>query len=147
MSGYLRSQNPGVLEIPSSDVGDGWYDTGDIVVIDNEGFLHITGRVKRFAKIAGEMISLESVENLAHLTSPHHEHAASNRPDEQRGEMIILFTTNKDLLRDALQNTAMIYGYSELTVARKIVYLENIPVLGSGKTDYVILKTMASEIV
>jgi len=146
MSGYLRSQNPGVLEVPSSQAGEGWYDTGDIVAIDEEGFLHILGRVKRFAKIAGEMISLESVENLALLASPIHEHAASNRPDEQRGETIVLFTTNKELLRDALQKMARTYGYSELTVARQIVYLESIPVLGSGKTDYVTLKTMASEI-
>ncbi|HEX5711148.1 MAG TPA: bifunctional acyl-ACP--phospholipid O-acyltransferase/long-chain-fatty-acid--ACP ligase [Sulfuricurvum sp.] len=146
MSGYLRSHNPGILEAPSSQAGEGWYDTGDIVVIDEEGFLRITGRVKRFAKIAGEMISLESVENLALLASPNHEHAASNRPDEQRGESIILFTTNKELLRDALQYMARTHGYSELTVARKIVYLEAIPLLGTGKTDYVTLKTMASEI-
>lgn len=146
MSGYLRSHNPGILEVPSSQAGEGWYDTGDIVVIDEEGFLRITGRVKRFAKIAGEMISLESVENLAFLASPNHEHAASNRPDEQRGESIILFTTNTELVRDTLQHMARTHGYSELTVARKIVYLEAIPLLGTGKTDYVTLKTMASEI-
>ncbi len=146
MSGYLRSQNPGVLESPVSDAGEGWYDTGDIVTIDTEGFLRISGRVKRFAKIAGEMISLELVEKLALLASPEHEHAASSRDDEQRGEMIILFTTNKSLLRDTLHHTAITNGYSEISVARKIVYLETIPLLGTGKTDYVTLKIMANEI-
>ena len=61
MLGYLRADNPGVLEPPPS----GWHDTGDIVTIDKQGFIAIKGRAKRFAKVAGEMISFAAVEALA----------------------------------------------------------------------------------
>lgn len=146
MSGYLRSSNPGVLEKPSSNAGDGWYDTGDIVSIDSDGYVRIEGRVKRFAKVAGEMISLESVEKLALLTSSSHVHAASSHPDESRGETIVLFTTDASLKRDVLQQTARENGYPEISVPRKIISLPTIPVLGTGKTDYVTLKSIANDL-
>jgi len=145
MSGYLRVNNPGVLEPPRSEVGDGWYDTGDVVDIDEDGFLHIIGRVKRFAKVAGEMVSLEVVENLAHETSPQAAHAASSRSDATRGEIIVLFTTDKSLTRERLQETARQNGLPELAVPRQIVALETIPLLGSGKFDYVMLKQWAEK--
>jgi len=146
MSGYLRVERPGFLEAPVSDAGEGWYDTGDIVTIDESGFVRISGRVKRFAKIAGEMVSLESVEKLALSASPSHLHATSTQPDPTRGEMILLFTTDRALIRDTLQQTARAQGYPEIVIPRKIVYVDAIPLLGTGKTDYVTLKAMASEI-
>lgn len=142
MSGYLREQNAGVLERPSSEAGNGWYDTGDIVTIDKDGFVSIAGRVKRFAKVAGEMISLESVENLALTASPAHQHAASSRSDESRGELIVLFTTDENLKRDALLVAAKNGGYPEIAIPKKIVTLSAIPLLGTGKTDYATLKEM-----
>lgn len=145
MSGYLRAERPGFLEKPASDAGDGWYDTGDVVTIDEEGFVRILGRVKRFAKIAGEMISLESVEKLALSASPTHLHAVSSVSDENRGEALVLFTTDKTLNREFLQQAARAGGYPEIAVPRKIVYVESIPVLGTGKTDYVTLKSMAED--
>ncbi|MDR1646803.1 MAG: AMP-binding protein, partial [Zoogloeaceae bacterium] len=81
MSGYLKVDRPGVLQPPATDAGAGWYDTGDVVDIDADGFVQIVGRVKRFAKVAGEMVSLEAVENLARALSPEQRHAASSRPD------------------------------------------------------------------
>src|SRR5262249_1328833 len=80
MKGYLLYENPGVIQPPKS-VREGWYSTGDIVHVDADGFLHIRGRVKRFAKIAGEMTSLEVVERIAATASPGFSHAASTRSD------------------------------------------------------------------
>jgi acyl-[acyl-carrier-protein]-phospholipid O-acyltransferase / long-chain-fatty-acid--[acyl-carrier-protein] ligase len=112
--------------------------------MDEEGFIHIVGRVKRFAKIAGEMISLEVVEKLAFQASPRHSHAVINLPDPQRGEALVLYTTDINLSRDLLRETAQAQGLPELVIPRKIVTLEEIPVLGSGKTDYVSLKALTA---
>lgn len=84
MSGYLRVEKPGVLQPPKSALGDGWYETGDICHIDTEGFVTILGRVKRFAKGAGERVSLDVVEKLALATSPHAQHAATARHRKDR---------------------------------------------------------------
>lgn len=65
MSGYYLFDAPGKLQAPSSELGEGWYETGDMVAIDDDGFVSIVGRVKRFAKVAGEMVSLEQVEKIA----------------------------------------------------------------------------------
>jgi acyl-[acyl-carrier-protein]-phospholipid O-acyltransferase / long-chain-fatty-acid--[acyl-carrier-protein] ligase len=141
MKGYLLYANPGVID--SSSLHDGWYDTGDIVVIDDEDFVFIRGRIKRFAKIAGEMISLEVVEQIAAKAAPGFAHAASTRPDAAKGETIVLFTTSPSLTRDQLSAVAKSMGTSELAVPRAIVCVAEIPLLGSGKTDYVRLKALA----
>jgi acyl-[acyl-carrier-protein]-phospholipid O-acyltransferase / long-chain-fatty-acid--[acyl-carrier-protein] ligase len=141
MKGYLLYANPGVID--SSSLRDGWYDTGDIVAIDDEDFVFIRGRVKRFAKIAGEMVSLEVVEQIAGKAAPGFTHAASTRPDAAKGEAIVLFTTSPTLTRDQLLAAAKAGGAPELAVPRAIVRLDEIPLLGTGKTDYVRLKALA----
>jgi acyl-[acyl-carrier-protein]-phospholipid O-acyltransferase/long-chain-fatty-acid--[acyl-carrier-protein] ligase len=143
MSGYLKADKPGVLQEPESDIGAGWYETGDIVEVDDDGFVRIVGRIKRFAKVAGEMISLEAVEKLAFAASPAAQHAASSQPDAGKGEALVLFTTDADLARAALQSAAQQLGMPELAVPRKIVRIDVLPLLGTGKTDYVTLKRMA----
>jgi len=144
MAGYLLTAFPGVLQAPSSTEGEAWYETGDIVDIDEDGFVHIIGRVKRFAKLAGEMVSLESVENLATAASPGQAHAASSQPDAQKGEALVLFTTNPALVRELLVVKAKAMGMADVAVPHKIVYLEKLPRMGSGKIDYVELKQLAA---
>ncbi|NTV95684.1 MAG: bifunctional acyl-ACP--phospholipid O-acyltransferase/long-chain-fatty-acid--ACP ligase [Thiobacillus sp.] len=146
MAGYFRAERPGQLEAPASDAGDGWYATGDIVEVDGDGFVRIVGRVKRFAKIAGEMVSLEAVEKLANAASPGFAHAASSQPDEQKGEALVLFTTDPALGRETLSAKARETGTAELAVPRKLVRVEALPLLGTGKTDYVTLKKMAEAV-
>lgn len=143
MAGYLKAEQPGVLQPPASDAGDGWYETGDVVEIDDEGFVRIVGRVKRFAKIAGEMVSLEVVEKLAVATVPNQQHAASSQPDAAKGEALVLFTTDPALSRDMLAAKARELGLPELAVPRKIQVVDALPLLGTGKIDYVTLKKMA----
>ena len=142
MKGYFLFDQPGVIQPPQSK-GAGWYSTGDIVVRDDEGFIHIRGRLKRFAKIAGEMVSLEVVEKLATIAAPGFAHAASSRADAAKGEALVLFTTAPDLMREQLLAAAKSTGSPELSVPRVIRHLDAIPLLGSGKTDYVSLKRMA----
>lgn len=139
MLGYYKFDAPAQLEVPK----DGWYNTGDVVEIDADGFIFIKGRVKRFAKVAGEMVSLEVVEKIAHTAAPEHQHAATTQVDVQRGENIVLFTTDPALKREDLQIVAKNLGSPELAIARKIIRLDEIPLLGTGKTDYVVLKQMA----
>jgi acyl-[acyl-carrier-protein]-phospholipid O-acyltransferase/long-chain-fatty-acid--[acyl-carrier-protein] ligase len=139
MLGYYLYDRPGVIEATN----DGWHSTGDIVHIDEDGFLFIKGRVKRFAKIAGEMVSLETAESIANHASPAHQHAASTQNDAARGENIVLFTTDTALTREALGLSAKTLGYPELAIAKKLVVIETLPLLGTGKTDYISLKAMA----
>ena len=123
----------------------GWYSTGDIVHVDGDGFLHIRGRIKRFAKVAGEMISLEVVERIAASAAPAFMHAASSRADAAKGEALVLFTTDPTLKREQLSAAAKSLGLPELAVPRILKTITDIPLLGSGKTDYVQLKKMAED--
>lgn len=136
MLGYLRDSAPGVLEPPSSIYGEGWYATGDIAVIDEEGFVTLQGRMKRFAKVAGEMVSLEVVEKIAEAASPASVHASVSRPDSSRGEMIVLVTQDSALKREHLQQAARQLGAPELAIPRRVIYTQKVPLLGSGKKDY-----------
>jgi acyl-[acyl-carrier-protein]-phospholipid O-acyltransferase/long-chain-fatty-acid--[acyl-carrier-protein] ligase len=143
MRGYYLYEKPGELQPPHSEVGEGWYNTGDVVDMDEDGYFTIHGRVKRFAKIAGEMISLEVVERIALHASPGQQHAAALELISQAGESTVLFTTDPRLDRIALQKAARELGAQDLAVARRVVHVATLPLLGSGKTDYVKLKSIA----
>ncbi len=136
MAGYLRDTNPGVLEPPQ----DGWYDTGDIVRVDEDGFVFILGRAKRFAKVAGEMISLTAVETEINALWPGKMHAVVNIPDDKKGEQLVLFTTEPTAQRAALLADFKTKGLSELAVPKTVRVVEEIPLMGTGKVDYVKLK-------
>jgi acyl-[acyl-carrier-protein]-phospholipid O-acyltransferase/long-chain-fatty-acid--[acyl-carrier-protein] ligase len=135
MIGYCRADNPGEIEPPPG----GWHDTGDIVAIDKEGFAAIKGRAKRFAKIAGETVSLASVEDLVSDLWPDHVAAAIAAPDPKRGERVILATTRPGATRAEVQTWMKIKGASDIMCPSSVVVLDAIPLLGSGKTSYVAL--------
>ncbi|MEZ5894603.1 MAG: AMP-binding protein [Parvularculaceae bacterium] len=141
MQGYLSPDNPGVI-VP---LADGWHDTGDIVSIDDHGYMAIRGRLKRFAKIGGEMVSLAVVENCASAVWPDNLHAAAILPDPKKGEQIILVTDRQDAPRGLLLAWAQSHGVPEIAVPKKIVCVDEVPVLGTGKIDYLKVKTLAEE--
>jgi acyl-[acyl-carrier-protein]-phospholipid O-acyltransferase/long-chain-fatty-acid--[acyl-carrier-protein] ligase len=141
MTGYITSDRPGELQ----PLEDEWLDTGDIVSVDREGFISISGRAKRFAKIAGEMISLGAVEMMVTALWPEDNHAAVAVPDKRRGERIVLVTTAADLDAEALRRCGKQVGAAEIMVPDGVVRVKEIPLLGSGKTDYVSARRMAME--
>ena len=132
MLGYLRAENPGVLEAQ----GDDWFDTGDIVGMDDQGFVTIKGRAKRFAKIAGEMVSLTACEALAEALWPGAQHAVISRPDPRKGEQLLLITTRADATVSQLLAAARARGIGEIMVPRQIEIRASLPLLATGKIDY-----------
>lgn len=139
MLGYYRVENPGVLEAPP----EGWHDTGDIVAIDPAGFIAIKGRAKRFAKIGGEMVSLSAVEAMAAETWPSLVTVVVALPDPKKGERLVLMTTDSKITRAEFQKIAKSKGASELTIPAEIMVVPSIPLLGSGKPDYVAALALA----
>ena len=132
MKGYFLADHPGQLVPPEG----GWYDTGDIVSLDEHGFVSIKGRAKRFAKIAGEMVSLGQVEALAEAAWPGENHAAITLPDPKKGEQVVLATEVEGATRARLLKVAKEKGIAEIMVPKSVLTVAKIPVLGSGKTDY-----------
>lgn len=139
MLGYLHPDQPGIVKAPV----DGWYDTGDIVTIDEDGFVFIQGRAKRFAKIGGEMISLAAVEDFVSAVWPGYGHAVIYISHLRKGEQLVLLTENKDASTADLLARARAEKISELSVPKVIVALSRLPLAGSGKLDYVTLKDIA----
>ena len=132
MAGYYLVSNPGRLQA----LADGWHDTGDIVEIDSDGFVTIKGRAKRFAKIAGEMVSLGQIESLISELFPLAQSAVMTVPDPRKGERLVLFTTQRDVDGRALSRALRDRGLSELAVPRQIVESTALPMLATGKLDY-----------
>ncbi len=141
MKGYISPDNPGEV-VP---IKDGWHNTGDVVSVDDEGYYVIRGRIKRFAKIGGEMVSLAVVENCASAIWPDHMHAAAIVPDKRKGERIILVTEHPNPKRQELLSWAQTHGVPEISVPKKFVTVETMPILGTGKLDYVSITNIAKE--
>ena len=141
MMGYMRADNPGVLDAPK----DGWYDTGDIVEVDDEDFIFIKGRAKRFAKVGGEMISLPAIETAVNELYPETMNAVVAVADEKKGEKLVLFTTCQTAESAAVKAFIRQKGLSDLGAPSQIVPVAELPLIGSGKIDYVTLKKMAEE--
>ncbi len=136
MSGYYRPEAPAVLDPPHSAAGPGWHDTGDVAELDADGYLIIQGRLRRFAKVAGEQVCLDLTEAIARAVSSEAQHASLAEPDPGRGEAIVLYTTDADLSRERLAAAARQLGLPEIALPRRIIHRESLPLLGTGKVDY-----------
>jgi acyl-[acyl-carrier-protein]-phospholipid O-acyltransferase/long-chain-fatty-acid--[acyl-carrier-protein] ligase len=143
MLGYFRVDKPGILEPPV----EGWYDTGDIVAIDEWGYVRIVGRAKRFAKIAGEMVSLGQIEAELAALWPENHHAMVAVADERRGEQLVLLTDCATATRDAMLAHFRAKGLAEILVPKSVLKVDRIPLLGTGKTDYVSALALADAFV
>ncbi|MPN18158.1 Bifunctional protein Aas [bioreactor metagenome] len=137
MAGYLYDK--GFVPAPA------WYDCGDVVQIDREGFVTIKSRLKRFAKISGEMVSLDAVEKLAEKCFGTDRNAAIQIPDAKKGEKIILYTMHKNASKQMLREFMGQNRQNMLTMPAEVIVVGKLPLLGSGKTDYVTLKSLAAK--
>ena len=119
---------------------DGWYDTGDIVRIDEEGYFHILGRLKRFAKVSGEMVSLTAVEDALAGAFPQYglrcQVAVVTRPDADKGEALIAVTNEPKLQTSEIREAIKAKGLGNLCVPREIKVVREIPKLGTGKINH-----------
>ncbi len=141
MLGYMKADAPGVIKPPK----DGWHNTGDVVSLDEGGYLTIKGRIKRFAKIGGEMISLVAVEQVVSQICPGVLHAVVSVPHSRRGEAVVLLTEHEKIDPDAIRAEMRAQGLSDLSMPREILSVEKVPVLGSGKIDYITARIKALE--
>lgn len=135
MRGYLNADaNAKFLAL------GGWYDTGDIVSVDPDGFLHIRGRMKRFAKISGEMVSLTAVEDALAGAFPHYgqrcEVAVIARPDPDKGEVLIAVSNEAKLSLEEIRAAIKAKGLTNLCAPREVKFLREIPKLGTGKVNH-----------
>ena len=139
MAGYMRHDTPGTLE----PLKEGWHDTGDIVTIDEDGFVFIRGRAKRFAKIGGEMVSLAAVEAYCSEVWPDNTHAVMAVSHPRKGETLVLVTDRSEAERQELLDWSKEHGVSELMLPKSIICVDALPVLGTGKLDYTAIAEMA----
>ncbi len=140
MKGYLKNEAANRKYLVEDE---GWYDTGDMVEFTEKGFLKIVGRLKRFAKISGEMISLTAVEESLHgLFGERKDIVVLAIADEHKGERLIIATNSPQGEMKAVRETLKGKGFSDLAVPRDIRFIKDLPKLGTGKIDYMRLKDM-----
>ncbi len=124
----------------------GWYDTGDVARVDEDGFVSILGRLKRFAKIGGEMVSLSAVEEALAGAFPEYGTrfavAVMTRPDEDHGERLIAVTNESKLTLTQVREAVQARGFGNLAVPRQLKVLPDLPRLGTGKVDHRRLEAM-----
>jgi acyl-[acyl-carrier-protein]-phospholipid O-acyltransferase / long-chain-fatty-acid--[acyl-carrier-protein] ligase len=143
MRGYLNPEPNAKFQAHG-----GWYDTGDIAKVDEDGFLYILGRLKRFAKVSGEMVSLTAVEEALAGAFPQFglrfQAAILTKPCEDRGEVLLAVTNEPKLQLEQIRAAIKAKGLSNLCVPREVKYVRDIPKLGTGKIDHRSLQKMIS---
>jgi acyl-[acyl-carrier-protein]-phospholipid O-acyltransferase/long-chain-fatty-acid--[acyl-carrier-protein] ligase len=151
MQGYLNDSERTHAAIVEID-GVRWYKTGDKGRLDEEGYLTIVDRFSRFAKIAGEMVSLAAVEDAVEkvIDDESVEFAAVALPDDKKGERILLLVSyGNDLNFDtgSIRRSLIEKKCNPLMIPAQILDVEQVPRLGSGKTDFSSAKSLAQELV
>lgn len=135
MKGYLNPEANAKFQALG-----GWYDTGDIVHVDEDHFIHIRGRLKRFAKVSGEMVSLTAVEEALAGAFPQYglrfAIAVVAKPDEDKGERLIAVSNEPRLTLDEIRAAIKTAGLSNLAVPRELKFVNEIPKLGTGKVNH-----------
>src|SRR5690606_17496828 len=116
-----------------------------VVHMDEEGFITIKGRAKRFAKVAGEMVSLGAIEAFLEKLQPGHQHAVAAIPDKVKGERLVWVTTNVEAKRKDLIQPAQKAGMSSLSLPQEVVVVDKFPLLGAGKTDFPAIQRIVEE--
>ncbi|MBF0132253.1 MAG: AMP-binding protein [Magnetococcales bacterium] len=145
MLGTMLENAPGTVVPPQVNNHPGWYDTGDVVRVDDDGFVWIIGRAKRFAKIGGEMVSLAQVEAVALDEWPESLHGVVAIANAQKGEALVMVTTEKNANRQSFSKILQIRGLSMLLLPTRFIYHDTLPLLASGKLDLVTLQQWAQE--
>jgi acyl-[acyl-carrier-protein]-phospholipid O-acyltransferase/long-chain-fatty-acid--[acyl-carrier-protein] ligase len=144
MVGYLGHE-----DLTAKAMHDGWYITGDIAKVDEEGFITITDRLSRFSKIGGEMVPHGFIEDALHQAAGADTQvlAVTAVPDELKGEQLAVLHTLDEASIPTLLEKVMASGLPKLFLPRKdcFIQVENIPVLGTGKLDLQALKQVALE--
>jgi len=141
MLGYMQNGDNQNLQKPHQ----GWYDTGDIVSMDTHGYMTIIGRAKRFAKVAGEMISLAQVELWIEELWSEHEHCVCSIQSDRKGERLVLVTDNPRADKASMRDYIISVGGTEIMLPDDIIVVEELPKLGSGKCDYVSVDRLVSD--
>lgn len=140
--GYLDSQQTAKAMTP-----DGWYRTGDLGRMDDDGFLHLAGRLSRFSKIGGEMVPHGTVEDalrkvLGLISSLEVKVAVTSAPDAAKGEQLVVFHVD-DIDLEAVRNALVTEGLANLWIPKVFKKVPVIPILGTGKLDLSKLREMA----
>ena len=147
MKGYLDRQ-----DLTDEAIKDGWYKTGDVALVDDEGFIQITGRESRFSKIGGEMVPhIKIEETLTELIGADEEDglkaAVTAVPDEKKGERLIVIHTAIDKSVDELRKGLSEEGLPNIFIptADSFMLVDELPVLGTGKLDLKGIKNLAQD--